>query len=184
MCEDSSQRCSSFLPSMPLLSPLSGHRPPTRAGSRAATGSLAHRTGTRIFRGSGIMGLRRRSNVPAICADKASSPIRKRRDFEKRTAERRENVVAVHPPRLARLRIERGGRPAHVAHPQSVKRADAGVNRRGKGQDRREPGQRTRGRRSRTTEYPERCLVFGAGPPRFPDPTTTTCRSSRRRSPS
>src|SRR6478672_287743 len=108
---------------------------------------------------------------PRDLPDKAVFTAQEAADFEKRTAERRDNVVAVHPPawldygskvladRRTSLIVDppNGRIPALTAAAKARMTAMNPANER----DADGPEQRT---------IQERCLVFGAGPPMVPGP--------------
>jgi hypothetical protein len=108
---------------------------------------------------------------PRDLPDKAFFTDQEAADFEKRTAERRDNVVAVHPPAWldygSRVLADRrtslivdppnGRIPALTAAAKATIAATSPANER----DADGPEQRS---------IQERCLVFGAGPPMVPGP--------------
>ena len=123
---------------------------------------------------------------PRDLPDKAFFTDQEAADFEKRTAERRDNVVAVHPPAWLDYgsRVLADRRTSLIVDPPNGR--DPGVDGGGEGQGRGdEPRQRTGRRWSGTTQHSgtlPACLARDRRWCRVR--TTTTSRSCRHRTPS
>ena len=108
---------------------------------------------------------------PRDLSDKALFTDQEATDFEKRTAERRDNVVAVHPPAwldygskvLADRRTSLIVDPPNGRIPALTAAAKARMTAMNPANERDADGPEQR-------SIQERCLVFGAGPPMVPGP--------------
>jgi hypothetical protein len=140
------------------------------AGARAATGVPRTPDGHPDFQGLWDYRTATPLERPRDLADKAVLTDQEARAFEQRTAERRENVVAVHPPgwldygsavvsdhRTSLILDPANGRVPALT-PEAKARIAANP-----------PDERAAdGPEQRSAQ--ERCLVFGAGPPMVPGP--------------